>query len=245
MSAPQQQAPNAYRPAQQPLPPPQQSQLVRDIAVILATGAAVYVIAEGLEALLGARLKIGKAAITAALGLTSRGTAPTPRAPMARHGLLPAHGGAAIPRAAAAADLYYRAAYVLNAATRIEQELSAGVPLKQAIAEEKPYYELHEAARRNRLDTAGRVGAAAELFGDLLGWYRDPLSNSEAECIAADGHNFSAAEGTVIGYPGAVHRHCRCLAGPPHEGAGKVNDAVRKLAFRPRAAAGYRLRKAG
>lgn len=209
-------------------PPPQNSQVVRDVAIILASYAAIVVMAEGIEVLL-APFHVRKAAIMAALGIANNGTSARPYAPLKRNGIDPASSTADAVRTAAQDDLYYRAAFVVMSSQRIQKGLDAGVPLAKSISDEARNHLSHESARRNRLDTAAQVARAATLFGPLLGWYRDPFRNSEPECIAADGHNFYAEQGTIIGLPGAVHPHCACHAGPPIDGAGMVNDAVRHL----------------
>jgi len=141
-------------------------------------------------------------------------------------------------KAAARTEVYYRAAYIMNAVDRIAADLDEGQSLREAIRAERHIFTQHQAARRGRLKAVARAHIAAARFGPLLGWYIDPMLNNEAECIAANGHNFYADLGTVIGYPGAVHPHCGCVAGPPHAGAGLVDDALVKapdVAFeRPR-----------
>jgi hypothetical protein len=123
-------------------------------------------------------------------------------------------------------ELYFRSAYVVAASKRINASMKGGMTFRQAMAQERPFSKAHEQARRNRLSTSIKMQQQTDLFGPLLGWYRDPTSNSESECYQADGHNFYAAEGTVIGFPGSVHPHCHCVAGPPHPGGGMVNDQV-------------------
>jgi hypothetical protein len=116
----------------------------------------------------------------------------------------------------------------MNASKRIESDVKAGKPLPQALAKEKKVFKTHETARRGRMGAAANAARAANLYGDILGWYLNPLLNNEIECVTANGHNFSASQGTVIGYPGAVHPRCGCTAGPPILGAGMVNDALKE-----------------
>lgn len=214
-----------YQQAQHPVtPPPQDSTLVRNVALVLASGLAISAMAEGIELLL-APYGITARSIMAAIGLAR--TTHNPRARLARHGVDKRSEAAQIPRAAAKAERYFRAAYVINASRRIEQSVADGATLGEALNKELPYFTAHEAARDERLGAAAKVGIAAQLHGPLLGWYLDPLLNNDPECIAADGHNFYADEGTVIGLPGMVHRFCGCEAGPPHEGATLVNEALR------------------
>lgn len=221
-------------------PPPEQDSTIAAVAEVLATGAGIYALAVGISALLP---HLDRRAIMAALGLANRGTAHTPRTRLKVNGVQHGTAAADATRAASRRELYFRAAYVVNAATRIMAERDAGKSLGEALAAEAKLAKAHELARRRRVDAAAKVARAAGSFGDLLGWYRDPESNSEADCLAADGNNFHASRGTVIGLPGTVHLHCRCEAGPPHEGAGMVDDAVRgvvRLVTRVRPAAASR-----
>jgi hypothetical protein len=72
----------------------------------------------------------------------------------------------------------------------------------------------------------------------------NPLLNNEAECIAANGHNFYAEHGTVIGLPGSVHNRCGCYAGPPWTGAAMVDDVFRNLtALKPKVHAKFKLKE--
>jgi uncharacterized protein with gpF-like domain len=63
------------------------------------------------------------------------------------------------------------------------------------------------------------VDTAVMQVGLLLGWNTVIDSHTSPECLAANGHNFRADHMPKIGYPGAVHPHCRCYAGPPRPGA--------------------------
>lgn len=133
------------------------------------------------------------------------------------------------------AEVYYRAAYVANAAQRIQRSLDSGATEQEALRREAPHYQSHEHARKGRLESAAQVQTAARIFGwpqergHLVGWYLNPLLNNEAECIAASGHNFYAEEGTVIGLPGSVHNNCGCYAGPPWAGSSLVNDVFKNM----------------
>jgi hypothetical protein len=181
-------------------------------------------------------------AIRLALGLTHkegggrRGTAHSPNARLAEHG---AHLTEQIAEVRDH-DIYFRAAYVANAALRMQRTMRDGGTKQDALRRERPYYQMHEEARRGRLRAAAQVQTAAKVFGQqeqggtLVGWYLNPLLKNEAECIAANGHNFYAEQGTVIGLPGAVHNRCGCYAGTPWAGAAMVNDVFRNLsALRP------------
>jgi hypothetical protein len=178
---------------------------------------------------------VSEAASRLAINLTytrggyARGTEHSPNARL--------HGGTAEGQIVHVRDneVYMRAAYLANAAKRMQRSMDDGKTEREALHKEQPHYRAHERARRGRLDAAAQVEQAAahvgytDARGTLLGWYRNPLLNNDAECLAADGHNFYAEEGTVLGLPGSVHSGCGCYAGPPHEGAGLVNDAVSNL----------------
>lgn len=134
-------------------------------------------------------------------------------------------------------EALYRGAYLLKAAERVQASVDSGKSLKEALNAESRFYNAHEAARKARLQAvthtqrvAMRFGAPVDVQGahrTLVGWYLNPLLKNDPECIAANGHNFYAEEGTVIGFPGAVHLNCGCTAGPPIDGASMVNDALR------------------
>lgn len=173
-------------------------------------------------------------AVRMALGLTHkegggrRGTAHAPNARLAEHGAT-LTGEV---RQVRDNEVYFRAAYLANAAHRMQQVMDDGATQREALRREAPYYRAHEAARRGRLTAVAQVQHAANLFGQpeargtLVGWYLNPLLNNEVECVSANRHNFYAEEGTVIGLPGSVHNRCGCYAGPPHAGASLVNDVL-------------------
>lgn len=203
-------------------PPPDADQTTRDIAVVLAAGGTFVATTAGLQTLL-APLGISKDAIQAALGLANRGSGHRPNARLAGTGLRTAEGSI---KTARDSELFYRASYVLHASERLERSLRRGATIRTALADESLNYRRHEQAREGRMKTAARVYTAAGLWGNLLGWYLNPLLNNDPECIAANGHNFYADEGTVIGLPGSVHPNCGCTAGPPIEGASLVNQVL-------------------
>lgn len=135
-------------------------------------------------------------------------------------------------------EALYRGAYLLKAAERVQQAVNAGTPIKVALNRESRFYVAHEKARRGRLESVARTQKVAAAYGEqvkdpnganrtLVGWYLNPLLNNDPECVTANEHNFYAEEGTMIGFPGAVHLGCGCVAGPPIAGAGMVNDALR------------------
>lgn len=192
---------------------------------------------EGLEHLLQP-FGVKRTAVRMALGLTHKegggryGTAHSPNAVLQHHGAKLVGKV----REVRDAEVYFRAAYLANAAHRLQAAMNNGASQRDALRQERAYYRLHEQARKGRLMAAAQVQHAANMFGQrdengtLVGWYLNPLLHNEVECKVANGNNFYAEQGTVIGLPGSVHNRCGCYAGAPHPGAGMVNDAVRNIA---------------
>ena len=124
-------------------------------------------------------------------------------------------------------NLLRRAQFAVASSRRLAADLAAArsrnTSLSQAlldgISRERRYYGQHMQAIWNRMAAAARVDAAADAYGLLLGWYTVLDSHTSAECKAANGKNFYADHRPLIGYPGAVHPHCRCFPGMPHTGA--------------------------
>lgn len=122
----------------------------------------------------------------------------------------------------AAANMRYRAAFIKNALRRI----AAAPDVKIALKRELGFFVAHVDAGKRRKVMGKRVDFARGKYGDLLGWYAKMDKRTSAECRAANGRNFEALVPPVIGYPGSVHPHCRCVPGPPFEGAKMVNDSL-------------------
>ena len=121
-----------------------------------------------------------------------------------------------------------RAQFVVNAAQRIGADLIAarshGQPLVTALASaverERRYYGQHLVAIWNRSKAGAQTDTAAMTYGNLLGWHAHRQDGKTSpECLAANGQNFYADHMPLIGYPGAVHPHCRCQPGSPFPGA--------------------------
>jgi hypothetical protein len=120
-----------------------------------------------------------------------------------------------------------RAQFALAAARRgmaaIREARSQGRSASSALAEllpkERRYFAQHLDAIRNRAQAAMDVDMAALRYGPLLGWNTIHDSRTSPECAAADGKNFRADVQPRIGWPGAVHLHCRCYPGPARIGA--------------------------
>ncbi|UTN91839.1 capsid maturation protease [Streptomyces phage Stuff] len=193
-------------------PPEDDGEMVEAILAILAVGAAVDATAKSLAVVLGVPFGIalefltalGKAALKAFRGATVKEKTPT------AVGL------------ATRANLRYRAAFIIRALRRI----MAAPDKKLALKRELEFWKGHLKANARRIAVARRIDWARGRYGELLGWYAKMDNRTSAECRAADGRNFTALEPPVIGYPGSVHLHCRCVPGPPHPGAKMVNDSL-------------------
>lgn len=200
-------------------PPPSDSKLNQRIAEILITAATIYIAAKLIEKLLRP-YGIGAEAILAAVKISSRGTSHKQRAKFKANGIDYRAPHSSLIRKTANEDLYFRAAYVVQSSHRLQKamnEAHAETPAPVELADESLNYKRHEVARKQRMQAAMKVTRAAQLFGDTLGWYLNPMLNNEAECIAANGNNFRIDEIPLIGAPGMVHVGCGCVAGPPHD----------------------------
>lgn len=219
--------------AHQIQPPPQADPEVAQVAGLMAAGLALGALATAIGGFLAYR-GISRLAVLAALQMVEKGTKHQARV-----------YGPAQRRQVASDELFYRAAYVMNSARRIQSMLSTGTPIRDAVDAERRYFKAHEGARRLRLAAAAEVADAQDKYGILLGWYLNPLLNNDPECKAANGHNFRADRRPLIGWPGTVHPNCGCYAGQPIAGAGSVDQATARFLLQgtmssPR----YRIRKA-
>lgn len=107
----------------------------------------------------------------------------------------------------------YRAAYLVASAVRMQNAVNAGSTLADAMSNERRFYALHLDAQVNRGNAVKAVDRVAGNDPDeLLIWVAKMDSRTSAECRAANGLTFTAAEPPLIGYPGAVHPRCRCRA---------------------------------
>lgn len=112
-------------------------------------------------------------------------------------------------------NLQRRASYLVNAARRVSRGALRG-ELGAALAAERRYWEQHRHAMKNRMDQAQAVADAMAFWpGRWLGWHAKMDDRTSAECRAAHGRNFNPNRIPPIGYPGAVHPHCRCRPGAP------------------------------
>lgn len=115
---------------------------------------------------------------------------------------------------------FYRAWYIVNAVRRLEQAEATG-DLDAAERREGTYFAWHLRAMRNRIDRAQQVDRAAKRLArkGLLGWKAMMDGRTTAECRAANGKNFRVDREPMIGWPGAVHPHCRCIPVAPFPGS--------------------------
>lgn len=117
-------------------------------------------------------------------------------------------------------NLRRRAAYLINAGRRlgtaVVRERTLPGSVQHAIEQERRYVAQHLGAVAHRNVGAMRVAAAAKRYGQELGWYTILDHRTSPECRKAHGSNFDADRPPKIGYPGTVHRWCRCKPGPPH-----------------------------
>jgi hypothetical protein len=140
--------------------------LIAAVAAILLVGAAIVLTAAALSALLRRRgRRVDRRVLVLVLTLTSRGTKPQPRM----------QGRSDVARAQQRVEAHYRAAYILNAAARIQAAVEAAVraadvsrgddvrrvgeeALSAASRRERPYWQAHERARRRRHGRRARGG---------------------------------------------------------------------------------------
>jgi hypothetical protein len=197
-------------------PPPQQSDTALAIAVgtVLVTATSAAVAIGPLTALLD-YARIPRAAMGAVLEIVM-GNPP---------GAVGFYGPATM--AMERQNIQRRAAFVVAAARRIGSDIvaahsqgrSAATALAVSIKRERRFYAQHLMAAWQRSNAGAQVDGEAMTYGLLLGWHTVRDTRTSAECRQADGRNFYADHMPVIGYPGAVHPHCRCRAGAPFPGA--------------------------
>lgn len=203
-------------------PPPQQpppssaaqqaaeAALVTAVALALINGLTAAGVAGGL-ATAYAPLKIRSMAMRAALGIVMGH-------PPGQDGFWGEAG-----RQMARQNTLRRAQFTVASAQRINADItraqSTGQNMKQALflatQRESRFYGQHLVATWNRQRAASQVDSAALAHGRLLGWHTVLDSRTSLECRQANGKNFFADHVPVIGYPGAVHPHCRCQPGAP------------------------------
>jgi SPP1 gp7 family putative phage head morphogenesis protein len=120
-----------------------------------------------------------------------------------------------------------KAQFFLAACKRVQAAIIAarshnepiGQAVRDGLAAEKRYMNLHLSASQRRVTAATAVDGMAGAYGPLLSWNAVMDARTTAECRAANGKSFYAATPPAIGYPGTVHPHCRCTPGSPRPGA--------------------------
>jgi hypothetical protein len=178
-------------------------------------------------------------------GTAKRGTSVMPRT----------RGSSQVAKAQRTTEAAYRAAFVANCATRVQESLNTMPPpaapvlapvvphrappppppadlsvQRDIVRREARYAAAAERARKARMEAAAAVGVAADKWGVTLGWYAHNDDRATPECVAADGKNFSTEAAPLIGWPGTPHGGtCRCEAGPPFETARTVDSATAHL----------------
>ena len=217
---------------QQPPPPPQQqpaSPAAGDAALAVATAAALA----------------SAVTVPAALALLARRFSPAgisrdvlQQALATVMAMPPERAGFFGPATATVARLNHmrNAQFVVAASRRLQANVAAassrGTSRAQALADaaarERRYYGQHLLANWARDGAAAQVDSAAMTHGLLLGWHTVLDGRTSPECRAADRHNFRADQMPLIGYPGAVHPHCRCWPGAPFPGAALVGSPAKR-----------------
>lgn len=202
--------------------PPQEptDQTGQHVAELLLTGAATAVLAGAVFKLLrpfGVTLD----AVALALTLADRDTNHQPRMV----------GTADLTRDQRRQEAQYRAWYVINASRRLTASLRNGDTPRAAVGRERPFWRLHEAARKGRMTAAAKVAEAAAQWGPVLGWWAHPDDGrTTPACRMANGRNFSATVQPRIGWPGQAHAgKCRCWAGPPFAPGPSVDQVTAGL----------------
>jgi hypothetical protein len=190
----------------------QQSATDDEIEAVLAILALGYTVKETAQALAGVLKLPLEVAVAFLQGIGAAALKAFTQRP----------GGTSARAIALRANLRYRAAFVINALRRI----AAAPDWKIALKRELGFWKAHVKASQRRVTVARRIDAARRLYGDMLGWYARMDERTSAECRAADHRNFSALQPPVIGFPGSVHPHCRCIPGPPIPGAKLVDDST-------------------
>jgi hypothetical protein len=191
----------------QPEPTPDQDGLVAAMAALLLVGASLGLTAAALAALLRRRgVNVSTRSVMLALKLASARTKHQPRM----------IGRTDVARAQQGMEAHYRAAYVLNAAGRLEAAKDAalaelefravqdGRELSQAERDkaeaaaysaaanrERAYEAAHERARRRRMEAAVQVAEAANRWGMTLGWWHTPRRPDHPGVLRGARHQLS------------------------------------------------------
>lgn len=100
------------------------------------------------------------------------------------------------------------------AAAQQREDKFAVAHAKAAAERQTAVNDLIKSVGKTKPDGDGRI---------LMGWYAEPFPCPT--CLLADGCDFDVLDPPSIGWPGWVHPHCHCTAGPPHGGV-LVDDVV-------------------
>jgi len=216
----------------------QDTALALAVAQALATAATVDIAVQMIQAQVRLQIVMQSArgmALHAALGIVMGH-------PPGQEGFYGAAG-----QATARLNLMRRAQFVITSTKRLaadvitarSQDQPLPLALASGISRERRYYAQHMLAIWQRQKAGAQADSAAMSFGRLLGWHTVRDARTSAECLAAGGKNFYADHMPLIGYPGAVHPHCRCMPGVPFPGAAVLPShgigQVITIPVRPRA----------
>jgi HK97 family phage prohead protease len=124
-----------------------------------------------------------------------------------------------------------RAAYIVRATQRLAPAYATKDPAVIAAAQQREdtFAVAHAKAAADRQTAVNNlIKAVGKTKPDsdgriLMGWYAEPFPCPT--CLLADGCDFDVLDPPSIGWPGWVHPHCHCTAGPPHGGV-LVDDVV-------------------
>lgn len=188
----------------------------------MAAGAATSAVVSALLVVL-LPLGISRRAALAAVRMVLSGTPP------ATYVSLPA-GPATMDTLRQAS--FFQAAYLVHAALRIQDRLTAGQSPPEAVRHERAYFGSHRSAQRRRLQSARSVDSLALRGHRWLRWRLGEAHTHTPVCIAANGHPFRADQRPLPGWPGSTHPRCSCSAGPgvaPRAGELTVDDVTGPL----------------
>jgi hypothetical protein len=231
----------------QTAPPAQQQQLtVGQVVAILATGLAA---SKTLELLSKTLKPLGIAPDAVRVAFLVGGRRTRLRRPGQGVTVLRSTRTPALASTLAGEDTF-RAAYLYAAAQRVQKAadsaarngLTRAEALRQAETRERRFYSQHLDAQARRWQAAAWVDGAALRHGRpfidaatgtatrLVGWHATLDARTSPECRAANGANFPANRPPSIGWPGAVHPHCRCKPGVPFATSRMVDPATTRRA---------------
>lgn len=127
---------------------------------------------------------------------------------------------------------YYRGAYLVHAAMRVQANVRGGMTLRQALDIERRFYAAHLHMQAKRFDAARAVDRLAKDGHVWLLWHLGTAKHHTPACVAANGHKFRADRKPTIGWPGSTHPGCNCwpsAATPLRKGQLTVNQVTAPL----------------